>query len=358
MTLDIIKKPCLVIDKSKALKNIRMMKYKAEQNQIIFRPHFKTHQSSIVADWYRGEGISVITVSSVSMATYFANMAWKDITIAFPLNIREIEDISELSRNISLNVIISNDVHANSLARLIKNNIGVFLKIDTGYHRSGLQISEIGKIDSIFNLLETNKKLIFKGFLSHFGNTYHASCKEKIIELFRNGVNELNQLKNKYKSRFPEIIISVGDTPSSSLIDDYGGVDEIRPGNFVYYDLTMLNLGVCVEEQIAVAIACPVVDIYHERNEILIYGGAVHLSKEYLTNIDNNKNFGSIVRFNEKGWSNSIPGAYVKSISQEHGLISIDPEKISEFKIGELIGILPVHSCLSADLLRDPIVLG
>jgi D-serine deaminase-like pyridoxal phosphate-dependent protein len=357
MNPDKIKKPSLVIDKAKAIKNIRAMKFKAEQNHAIFRPHFKTHQSSIVSDWYKNEGITAITVSSVRMAYFFADMGWKDISIAFPLNIREIEAVTELAGIISLNVLVSNEIHANILAKHLKNNIGVFIKIDTGYHRCGLQLSDIARIEFIVKILESNKNLIFKGFLSHFGNTYHAHNKKAIIELFRNGVVELNLLKNKFISCYPGIMISVGDTPSCSIIDDFMGVNEIRPGNFVYYDLTMLNLGVCIEEQIAVVVACPIIDKYPDRNEILIYGGAVHLSKEYLLDNKNNKNFGSIVRLYEKSWSESIPGAYVKSISQEHGLISMNSETISSFQIGDLLGILPVHSCLSADLLGEPEIL-
>jgi len=73
MNPDSIKKPCLLIDKAKAIKNIRLMKIKAEQNQVIFRPHFKTHQSSVVGDWYKQEGISAITVSSVSISPDLRN---------------------------------------------------------------------------------------------------------------------------------------------------------------------------------------------------------------------------------------------------------------------------------------------
>ena len=44
---------------------------KAKENNLIFRPHFKTHQSEDIANWFRQFGIKKCTVSSVSMAEYF-----------------------------------------------------------------------------------------------------------------------------------------------------------------------------------------------------------------------------------------------------------------------------------------------
>ncbi len=77
--------------------------------------------------------------------------------------------------------------------------------------------------------------------------------------------------------------LSVGDTPGCSLLPDFPGVDEIRPGNFVFYDAEQLEIGSCASNQIAVALACPIVARHPERNEVVLYGGAIHLSKESFT---------------------------------------------------------------------------
>jgi D-serine deaminase-like pyridoxal phosphate-dependent protein len=357
MNLNAISRPSLIVDKSKVIKNIRSMKLKAEKSNTNFRPHFKTHQSDVVAGWFREEGISKITVSSVSMAKYFALHGWKDITLAFPFNMREFSDIENLAKSLQMNILISSENHSDFLSKNNKYSIGVFIKIDVGYHRSGLQISEIQTISKIIKELKTNKNIRFKGFLSHFGNTYHTKDKDEIINIYQSGIYILNQLKEKFIQNFPELIISIGDTPSCSLMEKFESVDEIRPGNFVYYDLTQHCLGSCTEEQIAVAVACPVIDKYKLRNEILIYGGAVHFSKDYIVDNLNNTSFGSIVNLSINGWSESIPGAYLKKISQEHGIISIDANSFRDIKIGELIGILPVHSCLCANLLKDIVIL-
>jgi len=71
------------------------MVQKAKSNHVILRPHFKTHQSRIIGKWFKKAKVDKIAVSSFSMAEYFANDGWKDITVAFPVNIREIEKINE-----------------------------------------------------------------------------------------------------------------------------------------------------------------------------------------------------------------------------------------------------------------------
>jgi D-serine deaminase-like pyridoxal phosphate-dependent protein len=133
-------------------------------------------------------------------------------------------------------------------------------------------------------------------------------------------------------------------------MDQFNGMDEIRPGNFVFYDLMQYQLGVCSMDEIAVVLACPVTSIHPDRNEVVIYGGAVHLSKEYLNKQNNEKNYGSVVKINDMAWGVPLPDTYVCRISQEHGIIKTSKKLIGQFQIGDLLGVIPVHSCLTANL--------
>ena len=84
-----ITRPTLLLDVVRARRNIARMADKARRNGVRFRPHFKTHQSAAIGAWFRAEGVACITVSSVTMARYFADQGWQDITIVFPVNVRE-----------------------------------------------------------------------------------------------------------------------------------------------------------------------------------------------------------------------------------------------------------------------------
>jgi D-serine deaminase-like pyridoxal phosphate-dependent protein len=350
------KMPTLIIDKQKVKENIVSMYGKANDSDAIFRPHFKTHQSAEVADLFKNQGINKITVSSVSMALYFTDNGWDDITIAFTVNINQIDEINELAGRINLNIITESSYTANVLKSRIIHNLGVFIKIDTGYHRTGL-LPEDPEVENIINILETSSKLNFKGFLSHAGHTYMAKGRDDILQIMNQSKAILSNLKQKNINQYPDTIISYGDTPSCSIADNCSGFDEIRPGNFVYYDVMQYHIGSCQLNDIAVAVACPIVAIHPQRNELIIYGGAIHLSKEFISADNNFKLFGYVVNFIKDGWSEPILGAYVSSLSQEHGIIKMPEKYLTNYKIGDSVGVLPIHSCLTASLLRDSTLL-
>ena len=150
-------KPTFIIDRKKVEANIDRMLSKIENDQTIFRPHFKTHQSVEIGNIFRKKGISKITVSSVSMAEFFAEAGWKDITIAFPVNLLEIKKINKLAGKIKLNLLVESAYSANFLSENLKNKVGLFIKIDTGYHRTGLLPENKTEIDKIISLFSNSK---------------------------------------------------------------------------------------------------------------------------------------------------------------------------------------------------------
>ncbi|MBA7481007.1 MAG: alanine racemase [Spirochaeta sp.] len=351
-------KPTLLLDEEKARKNISRMAAKAKKSKVRFRPHFKTHQSAMVAEWFRQAGTAAITVSSVDMALYFAQQGWKDITIAFPVNLLQIDQINALTKQVSLHLLLESEESFNFLKENIAAPTRAWIKIDTGYGRTGIPAGSSEKVLALAKMLANSRNLRLSGLLAHSGNTYEASSPEQIRQIYNDTVHKLNALRDTLNSAgLQPIEISVGDTPACSLVADFSGVDEIRPGNFVFYDLTQLSLGSCSQEEIAVAAACPVVAKHPERDSIVIYGGAVHLSKQSLLQRDGTAIFGAVAARGEKGWGSLIPEAYLKSISQEHGIVHAPPALLQETRIGDILTIIPVHSCLMVNLLRDYYIL-
>ena len=346
-----ITRPTLVVDKEICLQNIERMAVKVSQNKMRFRPHFKTHQSAQIGNWFRLHGVEAITVSSVRMAEYFASHGWNDITIAFSLNLLEMEAINRLTESIHLNVLVENREAANLLAKKVTSKTGVFLKIDTGYHRTGIPPTQTGLIDAILDDLSKNKKLIFKGFLVHTGHTYNAQSTHEIFNFHFDALLKTKALRNRYQKEYPQLEISLGDTPSASICGNFNGVDELRPGNFVFYDLMQHHLGVCKLDDIAVRMICPVVAKHTSRNEVVIYGGAVHFSKEFIPNTDGKPLYGRV--FLRKNGEKVLLDTknYLAKLSQEHGIIRVMQNQLKEIQVGDLVEILPVHSCLTANLM-------
>ncbi len=347
--------PTLLLDKRKCLANINAMAERAKRSNVIFRPHFKTHQSHEVGRWIRNAGVQKITVSSVKMASYFAEDGWSDITVAFPVNVHEKKRINALAEKITLNLLVVSPENIGWLAREVKIPVNLFIEIDTGQHRTGLLPTDQPGIDSLLLEIEKYPHLHFKGFLSHGGHSYKITGdKNEIQSTGRSIIQQLLPLKEQYQNTYPELIISPGDTPTCSILNSFEGADEVRPGNFVFYDYGQYHIGSCSLDQIAVALACPVVAKNPSRNEIVVHGGAVHLSKDSMV-LNGTSIYGKVVRLTDTGWSTEETGMVVKSVSQEHGVIHCDnPEAI---KIGDWLGVLPVHSCLTADVMKRYVTL-
>lgn len=350
--------PTLLLDEGRARRNISRMADKAATSQVRFRPHFKTHQSAAVGEWFRNVGVTAITVSSVEMARYFAAHGWNDITIAFPVNVREIDKINRLAQQVRLHLLVENQATVNFLSQRLTEAVGIWIEIDAGYQRSGVPWDDGSALATLAQQIMACDRLALQGLLTHDGATYATHSHDELAAQYGQTIRRLNQARNWLMERSSlGLELSVGDTPACSVLDDLGQIDEMRPGNFVFYDWMQVQIGSCTADDIAVIVACPVVSIHPERNELILYGGAVHLSKENLRQQDGQSIFGAVVLLNEDGWSTPLQGVWVRSLSQEHGVVHAEDaafaELVKHVEVGGLLGVVPVHSCLTADLLKQ-----
>jgi D-serine deaminase-like pyridoxal phosphate-dependent protein len=343
-----IKTPTLLVDEEKCRQNIFKMVDKSHHLGLQLRPHFKTHQSRSIGEWFKESGVHKIAVSSLGMAEYFAHARWDDILVALPVNVLEIEIIQRLSPRIKLTIVVDNIVALEILGQKLSKDVHVMVEIDVGQKRSGIDWDNTKKIASIVDFISNHDNLVFEGFMCHGGQTYQARGPREVLAIHNENLNRLNSVTEPYRAQFPDMTVSYGDTPSCSIATNFPGVDEIRPGNFVFYDLMQQQIGSCTKEEIAVATFCPVIGTYPESNKAIIYGGAIHFSKDQLT-VNDSPFFGSIVFLKESGWEFPEVEIPVVRLSQEHGTISIPKGYENKFNIGDVVGVVPVHSCLAAN---------
>ena len=347
--------PTLLIDTEKAKRNISRMARKASSAGCTFRPHFKTHQSIEIGEWYKEYGVNRIAVSSLRMAEKFATAGWEDILVAIPVNIAEIDRINELAKGLNLGLVVECDIATAMLDRDLKQAVDLFIEIDTGYHRTGIEWDDFDGIDRSLDRIKKSDLITFKGFMTHAGHTYKCIGEDRdenrkaILGIHAESLDKLRIIKERYQDEYPDMIISYGDTPSCTLADEFGPANEIRPGNFIFYDLMMEQIGVCEAKDIAIAMACPVIGVMTKRHQVAIYGGGVHFSKEMLA-IAKQKVFGRMVQNLSKGWGDIITDAKVVGLSQEHGIVEIrNSVAFRRIGIGDILTFLPIHSCLTVD---------
>ena len=344
-----ITRPTLLLNELQARENIRRMAEKAATSGVDFRPHFKTHQSIEIGQWFRDQGTKKITVSSIDMAAYFSSDGWEDITIAFPLNIRQMTDVKELAFRTTLGILVENAEAIQALGGLAPSRIKLWIKIDCGLHRSGINWQATDEVESLLREARKFSNLEISGILTHAGNTYSAHNPQEAVDIHLESNRRMQLLREALN--ISGLKISVGDTPGCSLSSNFSGVDEIRPGNFVFFDAEQLEIGSCSADQIAVVLACPIVATHKDRNEVVVYGGAIHISKE--TFLHNGKPvFGLCANPVSPGWRQIMEGCSMTRTSQEHGILSIPAALKDEFSVGDIAYVIPAHSCLTAHLMR------
>ncbi|HEX9018273.1 MAG TPA: alanine racemase [Anaerolineaceae bacterium] len=362
-----IEKPTLLLDPLAVRRNIHRMAEKVRAanragQPVRFRPHFKTHQSAEIGEWFRPEGVTAITTSSVDMAQYFAASGWDDITIAFSANLRQAGALAALAAQVKLGLLVESVETVQQLAQVIQQPVDLWLKVDAGAHRTGLlweNPSEAAQvIEAVRECSSQNAgRFRLRGLLTHAGNTYGGIGQDEVCRRYSESGQHMQSLRSAlHEMGLGPLEISVGDTPGTSLCADLGPVDEIRPGNFVFYDAMQLHIGSCAWQDVAVALACPVVAKHPERGEVIVYGGAVHLSKDYYLDNDR-KVYGAVCLPDQDHWSAPLPGAYVSGVSQEHGIIHMDAPDLQRVQIGDLLCVLPAHSCLTVTLMKKYLTL-
>lgn len=338
MKYSTVERPTLLLDEFRCRMNIRRMVKKARKKKKHFSPHFKTHQSIEIGEWFREEGVHSITVSSAGMAAYFASAGWRDITIAFPFFPSMIPALQYLEKSVDLRLFIHNPDHIQLLNQQLVNPFRVVVELDPGYGRSGIHYSKSELLESIVNCCSETAKAQFVGFYIHDGRTYQDA-----VSAVDRGKEVLGILSS-CKSLYPEASVIFGDTPSASLLTDFGMADEITPGNFVFYDWMQVQIGSCSLDDVALFCQLPVAQIRREMDQVIVHGGAVHLSKDFLREGDR-ISYGQVVDVSDTSVT-LRDGFYLLSLSQEHGVLRIP----AGAALSESVTLCPVHSCLTANL--------
>src|SRR6056297_1755338 len=92
-------KPSFIVLKSIVEKNISRMQAKTNHHKLMFRPHFKTHQSTDIGNLFQAHGVNKIAVSNMDMAYQFQQAGFTDICLAILFNPQQAHHLAYFSRH-------------------------------------------------------------------------------------------------------------------------------------------------------------------------------------------------------------------------------------------------------------------
>ena len=349
MTMNItnLMTPAFLVDLPKLKANIQNMQARARRHGVGLRPHVKTHKTAEIARMQTLQEASGITVSTLAEARFYQKSGFDDITYAFPITLSKLAEAAELTALTKHFHILVDQLETVTTVEAYGREIGlrfsVFLKIDCGYHRAGVDPFAAESI-RLAKQMHASQHITFRGILTHAGHSYHCRNPEEIIMIARQERDVMVEFADRLKQHGLACeTISVGSTPTAIHAPGWQGISEIRPGNYAFFDKFQADIGSCALEEAAATVLTSVVAHYPQRNQMLIDAGALALSKDP-----------GAVHLDEKIVYGAVPGnplLKIFNISQEHGLITSQaPIAFNNFPLGSLLQIIPNHSCLTAAL--------
>jgi D-serine deaminase-like pyridoxal phosphate-dependent protein len=333
-----VETPALLLDLDVVERNLAHMAERARRLGVSLRPHVKTHKCIELGRRQVAHGATGITVSTLFEAAAFARSGFTDLTWAFPLDPTHIPHARRIAESATLRVVVDDLATAQALAG---TGLHVWLKVDCGYHRAGVDPSSQYALE-VARALGTERGLTFDGILSHSGHAYRTRNRTEAAQVAEQERQVMVWFAELLcKDGLPVRGVSVGSTPAMAAVEDLTGVTEARPGNYVFYDRTMVLIGCCAPEDVGVTVLASVVSHQPGASHFVVDAGALSLSKDVgPTHLDLPPAMGEI---------RSAPHLTLASLSQEHGVVrAATPAAIEgKFAVGERVEIVPNHSCLT-----------
>lgn len=294
--------------------------------------------------------------------------------------------------------------HLHEFRSMANFAVGVFLKIDTGYHRAGLPPTALNKSGLVERIVEAERlgAVELLGVYSHSSLSYAGTTPEEAMmhlvseiegckDALRLHADLLSSAKGQEKGR--EIVISVGATPqilssrhlilpngdespeaaalrkalrvqdiSSSLrvrIEFHAGVYPLRDMQQVSSNASASAssssssalLKRSLENEIAISILAEVCSIYNdgerENPEALLAAGTLALGREPCASYPG---WGVISSWRRQAASSNTTGRLIVArISQEHAIVSYESGGDAKIplSVGQIVKIFPNHACVA-----------
>jgi len=346
MRIDQLPTPCALVDLDQLEHNTARMAERAHRLGVRLRPHVKTHACLEVAPLQVGDHFGGLTVSTLAEAEAFAAAGFSDLTWAVPFAPSSLREALKLGQSVErLSLLLDSEEALTDLEAALggQGKVPVWLKVDCGYHRAGVDPAQ-PESAALAARLAASEAVDFRGLLSHAGQSYACRNREELLRvaaLERDVTVAFARRLRAERIEVPEV--SVGSTPTLAVAEDLEGVTEVRPGNYVFFDAFQAEIGSCRADEVAFTVLTSVIGVAPERHEVLIDAGALALSKDRgAEHADPRAGHGWVA--DDEGRVRA--GWRVARLSQEHGQISL-PEGAG-VRWGDRLRILPAHSCLAA----------
>ncbi|NLD88716.1 MAG: amino-acid racemase [Clostridiales bacterium] len=341
MNIKDIDTPAIILDLDTVERNLRRYSDMAKENRKRLWPMIKTHKSTYLAALQKKYGADGFLCGTLDEAEALCQKGFDNIMYAYPVAGKaSIDRVVRLSKKCRFFVRIDGIVGAEMLGEAAlreRTVIDYTVIIDCGLHRFGVDPGD--SVDLVKKLSRQNG-LRYRGISTHPGHVYVASDGSKLHEYCSSERETMARAKTLLtEAGFPPELVTSGSTPTffGSISDEC--INIYHPGNYIFNDAIQMSLGTATEEDCALRILTCIISHPSEKLFICDAGAKCLGLDTGAHGNDSIKGYGIV-----KGH----PELTVISLSEEVGKLTFEGE--TTLKVGDIIEIIPNHSCSSANL--------
>lgn len=331
--------PAILIDLDIMERNLRKLADYGRQHDLRVRPHTKTHKIPALARKQIELGAAGLTVAKVGEAEVMLSARPTDLLIAYPtVGTRKLDRLMQVAKQTAVAMSLDSLVVAQQLSDAANAHgveIGVLAEVDVGLGRVG-----VAPGDALLELIRGMARLPnlrFEGIAF-----YPGQIKALDVE-GQQGLNEVAQLLGDIltdlrRAGFNPRIVSGGSTPTLFHSHLLPGLNEVRPGTYIFNDRNTVLAGACTLAECAASIVVTVVSTA-KAGQMIVDGGSKTFSSDRPT-AGSEVSFGHVV---------DAPQAVFTKMNEEHGFIDLRKAG-HRFEVGERVRIIPNHICVAMNL--------
>jgi len=346
--------PAVLVERPRLDANIRRMQTAATAAGIALRPHAKTHKSVLVARRQIEAGAIGICCAKLGEAEVFAAAGIADIRLPYPLQPVNANRVLALMKATRLSFIVDDLEVARGWSEAMTaagTRVDVLVKIDVGFHRCGIAPDPATAVPFL-RAVATLPGLRLAGILSHAGHAYHAHSDDEL-----RGMAEAEQVamaRLAVDARAAGVAVdevSAGATPPArfSLALGGGTFTEFRPGNYAYFDRTMVGLGAATLDDCALTVLATVVSA-PTADRLVLDCGSKTLAADGARGFAAAPGHGAVLReLTATAGQTPDPHLLVERLSEEHATVRVTPGA-RPLRPGDRVRVVPNHACVVSNL--------
>ncbi|UCD80926.1 MAG: alanine racemase [Desulfobacterales bacterium] len=328
--------PALLIDLDRVEKNLLQMQQKADRYGVTLRPHIKTHKIPELALKQIQLGAGGITASKVAEAEVMARAGVGDIFIANQIVAsQKLKRLLELSRKTNIAVGLDSLAGAHRLSETFSAagaTVDYLIEINSGLNRCGVAPGR--ETIELVKAIETLPGLKFKGIFTHAGQVYGKTSLAEVRKTSQLESQTMHEIAADLQALGCHAqTVSVGSTPTMKVWEGWSGINEIRPGNYIFNDAIQIALQVAEPEDCALTVLATVVSRPASDRAVIDAGSKVLALDKGGHGIETAKGHGLVLGRK----------AVIDRLSEEHGIMAVDPAE--PLTVGDCIRIIPNHAC-------------